>query len=410
MERNKRELKLRDSVNELIKNESDAVTGTLKSRPDYIKELDPFLETVADSQYPHKIRERTGRVFVGFFCVQTPFELFDMFNLQPFKLCAGSHRAQRLSASHLPPLTCPLIKSTMGILKSVDGEGELFEKIILPTTCDWVVKFPELADCDRGKIHFLELPHIKQGEKGESRWLEELFDLKKLFEKITGKRLKRKEIIASLNRYLSGWKCYNEIIEFRREKKISALLFTLMGNAFPFEDIETWAENCKQVRDRIKQVKSGSNDPEVFLTGAPVVFPNLKLLSLIEKAGMYVTADDLCSSERVFPGGACYDDTSEYGLMKALADRYHKACICPTYADNDNRVKGILNTLEKYGINGVIYHVLKGCHPYDMESLTLEKELKERGYKFIKIETDYVEEDSQNILTRLEAFKNTLQF
>ncbi len=380
----------------------------MKSRPDYIHELDPFLDLVADSLFPEKIRERTGRPFVGFFCIQSPHELFHMFDLQPFKLCGGSHAAQLLSASTLPALTCPVIKSTMGILKSHDSYKNLFERIILPTTCDWVVKFPELADCDREKIHFLELPHMKQSEKGESRWLQELFELKKLFERITGKRVRRREMLHSLNRYLAAWKDFNELIELRREKKISALLFTIIANVFPFENIETWTGNCRPVIERLKTEKSQPDTPGVFLTGAPVVFPNLKLLSLVEKAGMSVAADDLCSSERIFPGGACYDDTSEQGLMKALAHRYHKACICPTYADNDHRLKGILNTLQNHDINGVIYHVLKGCHPYDIESYSLEKELKERGYKFIKIETDYVEEDSQGLLTRLEAFKNTL--
>ncbi len=408
MEKNKRYFKLRESVNELIKRERDSGIDALRSRPDYIVELDPFLETVAASLSPGKIRERTGLPLVGFFCVQTPFEILGMFDLQPFRLCGGSHGAQRLSAPDLPALTCPVIKSTLGILKSCHGQRDPFEKIIIPTTCDWVVKFPGLAGYDRDKVHFLELPHIKESEKGESRWLRELFELKKLLEKITGKRLKRKEILNSLNRYLSAWQYYSEVIELRREERISALFFTLIANAFSFEDIETWIGNVRPVIERLKTADKRTNYSNVFLTGAPVVFPNLKLLSLIEKAGMNVTADDLCSSERIFPGGACYDDTSEYGLMKTLADRYHKACVCPTYADNGHRIKGILNTLKKYGIRGVIYHVLKGCHPYDMESHSLEKELKERGYKFIKIETDYVEEDSQNLLTRLEAFGNTL--
>ncbi|WP_418599249.1 2-hydroxyacyl-CoA dehydratase [Phascolarctobacterium faecium] len=43
-----------------------------------------------------------------------------------------------------------------------------------------------------------------------------------------------------------------------------------------------------------------------------------------------------------------------------------------------------------------------------MEAITIERKLKEHGLKFIKIETDYGKEDSQNILTRLEAFKQTL--
>ena len=148
--------------------------------------------------------------------------------------------------------------------------------------------------------------------------------------------------------------------------------------------------------------------PAVFMAGSPVTFPNFKLPELVEQAGMHIAADDLCSSERIVPGGVVYSDTSEAGILRALAERYHKACICPTFVDNDRRINNILQVAEKYKIKGVIYNLLKGCHPYDIEAITIEKKLKENGLKFIKIETDYGREDSQNILTRLEAFKQTL--
>ena len=95
-------------------------------------------------------------------------------------------------------------------------------------------------------------------------------------------------------------------------------------------------------------------------------------------------------------------------MLRALSDRYHKACICPTFTENERRINNILNAAEDYQIKGVVYNLLKGCHPYDIEAITIEQKLKEQGLKFIKIETDYGREDSQNILTRLEAFRQTL--
>jgi benzoyl-CoA reductase/2-hydroxyglutaryl-CoA dehydratase subunit BcrC/BadD/HgdB len=119
-----------------------------------------------------------------------------------------------------------------------------------------------------------------------------------------------------------------------------------------------------------------------------------------------VTGDDLCSSGRIFSGGANLGDTSEYGLVSALARRCHQGCICPTFADNSRRVNSIIARREHFG--GVIYHVLKGCHPCDAESYALEPALKERGLKLLRLETDYTAEDSRNLLTRLEAFRSAL--
>lgn len=134
----------------------------------------------------------------------------------------------------------------------------------------------------------------------------------------------------------------------------------------------------------------------------------LKLLELAEQAGMRVVADDLCSSERALPGGVVYKDTSAEGMLRALAERYHKACVCPTFADNDRRINNILSITKENNLKGVVFNLLKGCHPYDIEAITIEKKLKEHGLKFLKLETDYGKEDSQNILTRLEAFRQTL--
>ena len=85
-----------------------------------------------------------------------------------------------------------------------------------------------------------------------------------------------------------------------------------------------------------------------------------------------------------FPGATCYEDPSEYGLMRALAERNHKACICPTFADNQRRVNSMLNVLTKENIRGIIFHVLKGCHPYDIESVIVEKKLKALGLSVFK--------------------------
>jgi benzoyl-CoA reductase/2-hydroxyglutaryl-CoA dehydratase subunit BcrC/BadD/HgdB len=99
-------------------------------------------------------------------------------------------------------------------------------------------------------------------------------------------------------------------------------------------------------------------------------------------------------------------DSSEYGLVSSLAERYHEGCICPTFANNDRRVNNILANAKEY--EGVLFHVLKGCHPYDLESYSIEEKLKQQGLKFLRLETDYTAEDSRSLLVRLEAFRQTL--
>ena len=382
--------------------------SVLQARTDYIAEFDYFLDLLTLLLHPAKLKEKVGRPLIGLFCIQAPLELFHALGVHPVKLCSGSYAAQRLSAAYLPALMCPMLKSYIGSSEFAASTSTCYDATIVPTTCDWVVKVPEIAKETITNLHYLELPHVKQNEKGVRRWLEEIYALKLFLEQTTGTKLKRQDLMNSMNTFMRGWKIFQELIELKRKNIISGVWVTVIANTFMLDDITSWAKKIELVVKKLQSKQPAANPRKIFLAGSPIIFPNLKLLQLIEQAGMTVCADDLCSSERIFPGATVYDDPSEHGLLKALAERYHQACICPTFADNERRINTILRITESNNITGVIFHVLKGCHPYDIESLTIEAKLRASGRKFLKIETDYVKEDSQNILTRLEAFAQTL--
>jgi benzoyl-CoA reductase/2-hydroxyglutaryl-CoA dehydratase subunit BcrC/BadD/HgdB len=380
----------------------------LQERSDYLDEYGYFLDLLGKPMRPEQIRERTGSPVMGLFCVQAPFELFHALGVHAVKLCSGSHSAQRLSAAYLPVLMCPMLKSLVGSMELGGADSSGYDATIVPTTCDWVVKMPEIARDKIGSFHYLELPHVKENEKGQKRWLEEIYCLKQYLEEKTNSKLNRKTLLDSMQRFMRVWAVFHELTELKRENRISGIWFTAIANTFMWDNLDRWTHNLELAVAKLRMATPQLNTHRVFLAGAPIIFPNLKMLQLLEQAGLSVCADDLCSSERMLPGATVYDDPSERGLLKALAERYHKACVCPTFADNERRINSILRVTETYDIKGVVFHVLKGCHPYDIESLTIEEKLREHGLKYLKIETDYVKEDSQNILTRLEAFKQTL--
>ena len=198
------------------------------------------------------------------------------------------------------------------------------------------------------------------------------------------------------------------LFEAKRGGRVSASAAQAVCNSFFLDAPETWTERLSAALPALRGRAPEGARPKVFLAGSPAFFPNLKILALMEEAGLSAAYDDLCSSERLLPGPIPVDDPSEPALIKAMAQRYHQGCLCPTFSDNDRRVNSILSPANKGRFKGVVYHVLKGCHPFDLESLSLEAKIKEAGLKFLRVETDYGPEDSQNILTRLEAFRASL--
>lgn len=404
---NQRVLRLKQKFRKQIVSEYETQFENIRNREDYLPQIEHFLEVLKYSVHPEEMQKRLNDKVVLTFCIQAPLELFFASGMRVFKLACGSFAARHLAIGQLPSLTCPMIKSVIGMLNSRDDAGVVPYKTVFPTTCDWVVKFSELTGMDETGNFHMELPHMRENETSSQRWLEEVYALKKWLEQISGKKIPRKDLNHAVSIFMKAYHEFSKLTELRRWQKVPSVHFAAITNSLVYDDINEWIIHVSRYIAGLNTIPKEKTP--VFLAGSPILFPNYKLLKLIEDAGMSVVADDLCSMERVFPGAACYEDRSEYGLMRALAERNHKACICPTFADNQRRVNSMQNVLLKENIKGIVYHVLKGCHPYDIESVIIEKKLKASGYRFLKIETDYVEEDEQNIVTRLEAFRKTLE-
>jgi benzoyl-CoA reductase/2-hydroxyglutaryl-CoA dehydratase subunit BcrC/BadD/HgdB len=404
---NQRVLRLKQRFRKQIASEYETLFENFRNREDYLPEIEHFLEVLKYSVHPEEMQKRLNDKVVLTLCIQAPLELFFASGMRVFKLACGSFAAQHLAIGQLPSLTCPMMKSVIGMLNSRDDADVVPYKTVFPTTCDWVVKFSELTGMDETGNFHMELPHMREKETSSRRWLEEVYALKKWLEQISGKKISKKKLNHAVSIFMKAYYEFSKLIELRRLQKVPSVHFAAITNSMVYDDIHEWIIHVNRYISGLNPIPK--EKMPVFLAGSPILFPNYKLLKLIEDAGMNVVADDLCSMERVFPGATCYEDRSEYGLMRALAERNHKACICPTFSDNQRRVNSMNNVLQKENIKGIVYHVLKGCHPYDIESVIIEKKLKALGYRFLKIETDYVEEDEQNVVTRLEAFRQTLE-
>ena len=389
--------------------ESARTLEALRGRPDRLPGYDYFLNLAEGGLTPAEAAKRTGREVVSLLCLQAPLELIHAAGLAPFKVFSGSHAAGTLAAQGFPALMCPMLRSVLGAFQMNGFQGS--RAWVLPTTCDWMVKLPEmlkLAGAEPGApLHWLELPHLKDGPEGQELWLGAVYKLKAFLEELAGRRIDRRKISASIGVYHEAWRALSTLAALRRQGSVPAVWFFLIANTFFMDEAQSWTGAVKKLLPDL--ASSRADGRRVFLAGSPIFFPNYKLPNLLEEAGLAVAADDMCSSERLLPGGVSYSDSSEFGLMTALAQRYHQGCLCPTFADNDRRVNNILGPARSGDFDGVVFQVLKGCHPFDLESFTIEQPLKEAGLKYLRLETDYTSEDSQNLLTRLEAFRQTLE-
>jgi len=403
-----RQARLRAKAREKTLAETAAELIRLAARPDYKPELAYFLDLFKEELSASTVARRVERPVVAVMCFQAPLELFHAFGFHPFKIFSGSLAAGQLAAPHLPALTCPMLRSALGTLEM---EERADCPLVIPTTCDWVVKFPEMARMSgitlSGPIHWLELPHLKDSPRARERWLTEITGLRDFLAGLSGCKPTRQRLLDSLASFQKARRVFCQLIEARRLGLVPAVWFFLIANSFFLDRLESWTTALEAALPAFQRPAGPTGS--VFLSGSPIYFPNFKLLHLLEEAGLTVAADDLCSSERLFPAHVAMDDPSEAGFFRALAESYHQGCLCPTFGDNERRINNIFGVPPSADIKGVVFHALKGCHLYDLESLALEGSLKAAGLRFLKVETDYAVEDSRNLQTRLEALRQTLR-
>ena len=181
-------------------------------------------------------------------------------------------------------------------------------------------------------------------------------------------------------------------------------------NAYAYMPVNMWAVQLHrlnmEMKDRLERGHfiGKSKQPRILVTGSPISFPNIKIPLLVEEMGGILAADETCMGERGLYDPVSVIDPGFDGMMRALASRYTKPCTCPVFVDNSQRIYRVKQMIKEHGIQGVVYHVLRGCLVYDYEYQIMEDELGKLDIPIIRVESDYNEEDVEQLRIRIEAF------
>ena len=118
--------------------------------------------------------------------------------------------------------------------------------------------------------------------------------------------------------------------------------------------------------------------------------------------------EELCTGVRYFENPVDESGNTIDDQVKAMAERYMKTnCAC--FTPNPGRIDDIMRLIEEYKIDGVVDCNLQFCGLYSTESYLIQKNLKEAGIPVLHIETDYSEQDFEQLRTRVQAFLEILE-
>lgn len=356
-----------------------------------------------------KAQEEGKKVF-GTFCVYVPDELIFAANAIATGLCGGSQFWVPGGEKVLPTNTCPLIKASVGArLDRTCPFFRIADMYIGETTCDGKKKAWEILGEDV-PVHVMDLPQMKR-EKDIKAWAEEIKELKKVIEEFTGNKVTAESLSESIKLINNKRKALSRLYECRKADKVpisgrDALVISQI--AFyddPARFTQMTNKLCDELEQRIKDgvsaVKEGTK--RILLTGTPLAVPNWKLHNIIETSGAVVVCEEMCTGTRYFENLVDETKTTIDEQIDALANRY-MGINCACFTPNTGRIDDIIRLAKEYKVDGVIDVNLKFCSLYDVEGYTVEKALKEACIPVMGIETDYTDNDAEQLRTRIGAF------
>lgn len=369
-------------------------------------------------QYPNyrieelkKHKENGGKI-IGTFCVQVPEELIYAAGAIPIRLSCGFYDAIPPAEEIAPKNICPLAKSSIGFpFLKINSFFELCDVIVIPTSCDAKKKMADVLSNIK-KVWVLELPNDRDHLDAMEKMQSQVLIFKKKLEKLKKKKISNAALKDAVKLLYKRTQLSRRLMEIRKKKKIvingrDAML--VMQSAF-YEDIHRWMHFvdmlCSELEQNIRNNKVIMPDdtPRLMLSGSPMIWPNFKVINIIEKQGAVVAIDDSCAGTQYFYNLPEVADWSSKSMINAISDKHLLPTICPIFVHNDDRIDRILELMGQYDIEGMVYHILRLCQVMDFDFNKVDHEVKKKNMPLLKVETEYGEEDAGQLRTRVEAF------
>lgn len=372
-----------------------------------------YEDIISTDRRGKELQNFSGKI-IGIFCNFVPEELIYAVGAVPVRLCAGSYDTISIAEEVLPRDICPLVKSSFGFKVAGLSYFELCDAVISPTPCDAKKKLGEILS-DYVTTWVLRLPQTKDPDYSKEYWLREMRLLKERLEELTGNKITKKRLKESIKLLHRRQAVFRHFYELRKHKPPlingrDALLIIQTGF---YDDINRWIEKTQDLCDELEERKSNKQLPlsnyRLLLTGAPIIWPNYKLLNIIEELGATIVIDELCSGTRYLYDPVEVDEWTMEGMLKAIANRYLLPSSCPCFIEGDDRIDKLLGAVEDFKVEGVVHYSLRLCPLYDMELPKVSRVFKDKGIPFLSIHTDYSLEDVEQLRTRIEAFLEMLE-
>jgi len=360
--------------------------------------------------------QQEGRKIIGSFCVFVPEEIVRAAEANLVGLCTGADFATEEVERYLPRNTCALIKSALGFkVGRVCPFLESADLIVGENTCDGKKKFYEILTRMVPNLYVMDLPQVKSAQ-GKELLRAEYQRFKQAVEELCELSLDAGRLKKGIQVVNDKRRAIHRLNGLRRAEPapISGLDALLINQVYFYDDPIRFSQAVQKLCDELEErVELGEGvapkgSPRLLFSGCPMAVPNWKLPWIVEGAGAVVVGEESCVGERGTRNLTADEGQSVDELMEAVLDRYFQVD-CAIFTPNPDRLTHVRQMFDDYRADGVIHYSLQFCQPYQIESLPLEEALEKAHLPTLRVETDYSQEDVEQLKTRVEAFLEMLK-
>lgn len=387
------------------------------NRPEGMKYFDFVMSEVHGLRVKELLDAKAeGRKVIGSYCTFVPEELILALDGVSVGLCTGADFATDLVEQVLPRNTCSLIKSAFGFkLGKVCPYVEACDLVVGENTCDGKKKAYEILRQFIPNLHVIDLPQVKS-EAGKALLRAEYSRFAAKLEEVTGRKLELAKLKAAVTAVNAKRTALKRLAALRRAcpAPISGLDSLLVSQVSFYDDPVrfTGAANalCDELEKRVAEGRGvfPADRPRVVISGCPMAVPNWKVPAIVESAGAVIVGEESCVGERSTRWLAPETGQSVEEIIGQLTERYLQID-CAVFTPNPTRLEYVREISSERKVDGVIHYTIQFCQPYQMEAGPMVEQLERESIPTLRIDTDYSQEDTGQIRTRVEAFVERLR-
>jgi benzoyl-CoA reductase/2-hydroxyglutaryl-CoA dehydratase subunit BcrC/BadD/HgdB len=320
----------------------------------------------------------------------------------------GNYEAVLKSLDYIPRVIDTYSRCQIGYWGLGEPLYRMADLVVVPCTDKNIAA---IADCwemwTDTKLFRFGVPHNNTTEHAYKYFYETLAVFKQKIEEFTGNKItdsKLKEEIETGNKIR---RLLKQIGETRKSDTppISGSEYIKLHHASMIADRHYIVNYMESLLQELKNRK-GKKGPRVFLIGSSLAEGDYKVHELLESAGANIVMEAFDEGMKPFR----QEVETSGDLLKALADAYFKK-ITPSpafFRPTQGRLDFLLNLAKEYKVNGIVWYSMQYREAHEIEGIHFGRKAEKQNYHFLRVVTDYDNEEYDTLRTRLEAFTESL--